>query len=150
MCRLKINLMRDVWRACNLTWFLPCLTGPVDYLFASCHKGLRFKSPGEDLCETGILLLVLSRYKCILCAYFWSASTYSMQIVNIFSGTRLIYIIRRLQNIHTCCKINHIYYYMYIYKLKAFWDKTVGTGSKLYSTLLYIHICSQQSRFIVQ
>jgi hypothetical protein len=34
----------------------PCLTGPVDYLFASRHKGLRFKSPGGYLCETGILL----------------------------------------------------------------------------------------------
>jgi hypothetical protein len=38
-----------VWRACNLTWFSPCLTGPVDYLFASRHKGLRFKSPGGVL-----------------------------------------------------------------------------------------------------
>ncbi len=28
-----------LWRACNLTSFSPCLTGPVDYLFASCHKG---------------------------------------------------------------------------------------------------------------
>jgi hypothetical protein len=38
-----------LWRACNLTSFSPfspCLTGPVDYLFASCHKGPRFKSPG--------------------------------------------------------------------------------------------------------
>ncbi len=54
-----------LWRACNLTSFSPCLTGPVDYLFASHHKGLRFKSPGGYLCETGILLLVLSRYKVI-------------------------------------------------------------------------------------
>jgi hypothetical protein len=51
-----------LWRACNLTWFSPCFTGPVDYLFASHHKGPRFKSPGGDLCETGILLLALSRY----------------------------------------------------------------------------------------
>jgi hypothetical protein len=35
-----------LWRACSLTSFSPCLTGPVDYLFASCHKGPRFKSPG--------------------------------------------------------------------------------------------------------
>jgi hypothetical protein len=49
-----------VWRACNLTSFSPCLTGPVDYLFASCHKGLRFQSPGGNLYETGILLLALS------------------------------------------------------------------------------------------
>jgi hypothetical protein len=51
-----------LWRACNLTWFSPCLTGPVDYLFASRHKGPRFKSPGGYLCETGILLLAMSRY----------------------------------------------------------------------------------------
>ncbi len=51
--------------ACNLTSFSPFLTGPVDYLFASRHKGLRFKSPGGYLCETGILLLVLSRYSIV-------------------------------------------------------------------------------------
>jgi hypothetical protein len=33
----------------------------VDYLFASRHKGPRFKSPGGCLCETRILLLALSR-----------------------------------------------------------------------------------------
>ncbi len=38
-----------LWRACNLTWFSPCLTGLVDYLFASRHKGHRFKSPGGYL-----------------------------------------------------------------------------------------------------
>jgi hypothetical protein len=38
----------------------------VDYLFASCHKGLRFKSPRGYLCETGILLLALSRYNWII------------------------------------------------------------------------------------
>jgi hypothetical protein len=37
-------------------------TGPVDYLFASRHKGPRFKSPGGYLSETGIHLLALSRY----------------------------------------------------------------------------------------
>ncbi len=26
-------------RACNLTAFIPCLTGPVDYPFASCYEG---------------------------------------------------------------------------------------------------------------
>ncbi len=51
-----------VWRACNLTSFSPFLTGPVDYLFASPHKGPRFKSPGGYLCETKILLLALPRY----------------------------------------------------------------------------------------
>jgi hypothetical protein len=34
-----------MWKACNLTSFSPCLTGPVDYLFAYCHKAPRFKSP---------------------------------------------------------------------------------------------------------
>ncbi len=48
--------------ACNLTSFSPCLTGPVNYPFASRHKGSGLKTPGGDLCKTGILLLVLSRY----------------------------------------------------------------------------------------
>ncbi len=51
-----------LWRACNLSSFSPCLTCPVDYLFASCRKGPRLKSPGGYSCEAGILLLVLSRY----------------------------------------------------------------------------------------
>ncbi len=51
-----------LWRACNLTSFSPCLTGPVDYPFASCHKRPGFKSPGGYLCETGIPLLALSCY----------------------------------------------------------------------------------------
>jgi hypothetical protein len=51
-----------LWRACNLTSFSPCLTDPVDYPFASCQKGPRFKSPGGYSCETRILLLALSRY----------------------------------------------------------------------------------------
>ncbi len=38
-----------LWRTCNLTSFSPCLTGLVDYLFASRHKGPRFKSPGGVL-----------------------------------------------------------------------------------------------------
>ncbi len=54
-----------LWRACNLTSFSPCLTGPVDYLFASRHKEPRFKSPGGYLCETGILLLAMSCYRFI-------------------------------------------------------------------------------------
>jgi hypothetical protein len=33
-----------LWRACNL--FSPYLTGPVDYPFASHHKGPGFKTPG--------------------------------------------------------------------------------------------------------
>ncbi len=58
-----------LWRACNLTSFSPCLTGPVDYLFASRQKGPRFKSPGGYLCETGILLLALSRYNSHI--FYW-------------------------------------------------------------------------------
>jgi hypothetical protein len=54
-----------LWRACNLTSFSPCLTGPVDYLVASHHTGPRFKSPGGNLCKTGILLLALSHYICM-------------------------------------------------------------------------------------
>jgi hypothetical protein len=50
-------------RACNLTSFSPCLTGPEDYPLASRHKGPGFKSRRGYLCETGILLIVLSRYK---------------------------------------------------------------------------------------
>ncbi len=52
----------DLWRACNLTSFSPCLTDPVDYPFASRHKEPRFKFPGGYLCETGIILLALSCY----------------------------------------------------------------------------------------
>ncbi len=37
-------------------------TGPVDHLFASCHKGPGVQIPWGYLCETGILLLVLSHY----------------------------------------------------------------------------------------
>jgi hypothetical protein len=49
-----------MWRACNLTAFTPCLTGPVDYPFASHHEEPGFNPQG--LCENGILLLVLSLY----------------------------------------------------------------------------------------
>ncbi len=58
----ELKSITSLWKTCNLTSFSPCLTGPVDYLFASCHKGARFKSPGGYLCETGILLLALSCY----------------------------------------------------------------------------------------
>ncbi len=42
-----------LWRACNLTSFSPCLTGPVDYPFASRHEGLGFKSPGGTYVKLG-------------------------------------------------------------------------------------------------
>jgi hypothetical protein len=62
-----------LWRACNLTSFSPCLTSPVDYLFASHHKGPRFKSQGRYLYETRILLLALSATipLTIHCPFMW-------------------------------------------------------------------------------
>jgi hypothetical protein len=57
-----VLLITRMWRACNLITFTPCLTGPVDYPFASCHEGPGFKTPGGYLCETRILLLALSGY----------------------------------------------------------------------------------------
>jgi hypothetical protein len=52
-------------RPCNLTAFTPCLTGPVDYLFASYYEEPGFKSPEGYLCNTGILLLALSQYSSV-------------------------------------------------------------------------------------
>ncbi len=43
-----------LWRACNLTSFTPCLTGPVDYRFKSRHEEPGFNPQGY-LCETRIL-----------------------------------------------------------------------------------------------
>jgi hypothetical protein len=42
-----------LWKACNLTTLSPCLTGPVDYLFPSRHKGPRFQSPGGTYVKLG-------------------------------------------------------------------------------------------------
>jgi hypothetical protein len=56
----KQRKKRGMWKACNLTAFTPCLTGPVVYLFASRHEGPGFNPQGGDLCETGILLLAVS------------------------------------------------------------------------------------------
>ncbi len=50
----QVLTLYTLWRACNLTSFSPCLTGPVDYPFASRDEGPGFKSPGGYLCETGI------------------------------------------------------------------------------------------------
>jgi hypothetical protein len=58
----ELQIICGLWRACNLTSFSPFLTGPVDYPFASRHKGPGFKTPGGYLCGTRILQLVLSRY----------------------------------------------------------------------------------------
>jgi hypothetical protein len=51
-----------MWKSYNLTTFTQSSTGPVVHLFASHHEGPRFNPQGGYLCETGILLLVLSRY----------------------------------------------------------------------------------------
>jgi hypothetical protein len=51
-----------MWRACNLTAFTHGLAGPVGKPFASRHEGPGFKPQGGYFCETGILLLALSRY----------------------------------------------------------------------------------------
>jgi hypothetical protein len=45
--------MTSVCRACNLTSFSPCLTGPVDYPFASRHKGPGFKPQGDTNVKPG-------------------------------------------------------------------------------------------------
>jgi hypothetical protein len=43
----------SMWRACNLTSFTPCLTGPVDYPFASHHEGPWFKPQGDTYVKPG-------------------------------------------------------------------------------------------------
>ncbi len=53
-----------MWRDCNLTAFIPHFTGPVVHPFDSLHMGPRVLIPREYSCETGILLLALSRYIC--------------------------------------------------------------------------------------
>jgi hypothetical protein len=70
-------------RACNLTAFTPCLTGPVDYPFTSCHKGPGFKSPGGYLCETGILLLALFHHTSLLSNTYSSAKGCPTKVIHI-------------------------------------------------------------------
>jgi hypothetical protein len=73
--RSVFRYVRDRYILANETFLLPMCGGPAishvshhvslvqwTNLFASRHKGHRFKSPGEYLCGTGILLLALSRY----------------------------------------------------------------------------------------
>ncbi len=51
------------FNSCNLTAFIHSSTGPVVHPFASRHEGPRFNPRGRGyLCETGVLLLALSRY----------------------------------------------------------------------------------------
>ncbi len=47
-------------KSCGEPAISPCFTGPVDYPFASRHKGPKFKSPGVYSCETGILLIYIA------------------------------------------------------------------------------------------
>jgi hypothetical protein len=48
-----VTLMAMVWRACNLTAFTPCLTGPMDCPFASNHEGPRFNPQGGTYVKLG-------------------------------------------------------------------------------------------------
>ncbi len=47
------RVMKSLCRACNLTLFSPCLTGPVDYPFTSRHKGPEFKPQGGTYVKPG-------------------------------------------------------------------------------------------------
>ncbi len=49
-----------LWRACNLISFSPCLTGPVDYPFASHREGPRFNPQGGTYLKPGF-----SCYRCL-------------------------------------------------------------------------------------
>ncbi len=42
-----------LWRAYKFTAFTPCLTGPVDYPFASRHEGPRFNPQGGTYVKPG-------------------------------------------------------------------------------------------------
>jgi hypothetical protein len=83
-----------LWRACNLTSYSPCLTGPAAYLFSFRHKGHRFKSPGGYICETGILLLALSRYKLAVSGY--SNTSLTVKSIWVFTwGPKFVYFTRQ-------------------------------------------------------
>ncbi len=61
--RYSIEKRWVLWRACNLTAFIHSSNGPVVHPFASHHEGPGFNPQGGIyICETGILLLALSRY----------------------------------------------------------------------------------------
>ncbi len=55
-----------LWRACNLTAFTPCLTGPVDYPFAPRHEGPGFNPQGNIYVKPGFsccsVVLLQSQY----------------------------------------------------------------------------------------
>jgi hypothetical protein len=52
-----------MWRACNLTSFSPCLTGPVTTRLLPVTRYLGSNPQGGTYVKPGFLLLVLSRYK---------------------------------------------------------------------------------------
>jgi hypothetical protein len=54
-------------------------------LFASCHRGHRFKTPGGDLCETGILLIALSRYSTSLSLFLLKFRWFIWLLLEYFS-----------------------------------------------------------------
>jgi hypothetical protein len=58
----KKLINKILWTACNLTSFSQCLTGPVDYPFASHHEGPGFNSQGGTYVKPGFILLGLSCY----------------------------------------------------------------------------------------
>jgi hypothetical protein len=53
MSREIIAKSKSLWRACYLAAFTPCLTGPVDYLFASPHEGPGFNPQGGTYMKPG-------------------------------------------------------------------------------------------------
>ncbi len=60
-----------LWRACNLTAFTPCLTGPVNYPFVSHHEGPWFNPQGGTYLKPGF-----SCYCCLATLYqFFDAET---------------------------------------------------------------------------
>ncbi len=94
----------------------PCLTGPVDYLFASRHKGPRFKSPVWYLCEAGILLLALSRYILVnvVVKRVESRGTMFRQKIEVQSGVIIVSIKIILKNSKSSAwKIHRIYIRLY-------------------------------------
>ncbi len=82
-----------LWRACNLTSFSPCLTGPLDYLFASRHKGPVFKTSGVLLWDrdspVSVVSLQCPSWRCwmdlrhLCCLYNFESSLYSAYTTNL-------------------------------------------------------------------
>ncbi len=69
---LRVKKKERVSRACNLSSFSPCLTGPVDYPFASRHKGPGLKSPG------GVLMWNWDSPVSIVSLHWWPRRDWSL------------------------------------------------------------------------